>query len=167
MERYGPEVPTVEDRENHAARIESYKCWTCNVITRFPRYNHPMKLFETRTGRCGEYANAFTALCIALGHEAREAHDWTDHVWTEVYINEYKRWVHMDSCENAFDTPLVYDKGWGKKLTYVIAMSSHEIVDVTRRYVVDQFANGMRRDKINEEWLAQTLKTKREQMWEM
>jgi peptide-N4-(N-acetyl-beta-glucosaminyl)asparagine amidase len=50
--------------------------------------------------------------------------DWTDHVWTEIYIEELDRWVHCDSCENAFDTPLVYEKGWGKKLTYCISTST-------------------------------------------
>ena len=87
MERDGDETPTAEDREWNASRIESYRCKIHKTIQRFPRYNNPIKLFETRTGRCGEWANAFTSICIALGHDARKVHDWTDHVWTEVYID--------------------------------------------------------------------------------
>ena len=122
---------------------------------------------ETRTGRCGEWANAFTALCVALGHPARIVLDLTDHVWTEVYIYDWKRWVHMDSCENAFDTPLVYEKGWGKQLTYCISFENVEMVDVTRRYILNPELDKMRRDKVNESWLALLLKSKREQMWQM
>lgn len=167
MVRYGDETPSEEDRENHATRIESYRCLDCMVLTRFPRYNNPVKLFETRTGRCGEWANAFTALCVALGHEARLVHDWTDHLWTEVFVYEYNRWVHLDSCEPLFDLPLTYEKGWGKQLTYVVAISAQEVVDVTRRYVVDPLLNRMRRRKVNEEWLDNFLTTTRLRMWDM
>ena len=133
----GSAEPNAEDREGHASRVESYRCTVHNCEIRFPRYNAPAKLFESRTGRCGEWANAFTAICIALGHEARLVLDWTDHVWTEVWIQEEGRWVHMDSCDNLYDSPLVYEKGWGKQLTYIVAFSTQEIVDVTRRYVID------------------------------
>ena len=80
--------PNAEDREFHATRVEGYKCSIHGNLLRFPRYNHPVKLFETRTGRCGEWANAFTAICKALGHDTRIVLDWTDHVWTEVYVEE-------------------------------------------------------------------------------
>lgn len=167
METYGDTTPSAEDTEFLARRVESYRCKDCLQVERFPRYNHPVKLYETKRGRCGEWANAFTGICVALGHQAREIHDWTDHVWTEVWIDEYKRWVHMDSCENSFDQPLLYEDGWGKKLTYCLAVSNVEVLDVTKRYVIDPYFYKTRRTLVNEEWLDDHLKTKREQLWEM
>jgi len=117
-----------------AGTVEVAKCNTCGGQTRFPRYNDPAKLLETRTGRCGEWANCFTLICRAVGYEARHVHDWTDHVWTEIFSDSLERWVHLDSCEAAMDTPLVYEQGWGKKLTYCIAFGRDNVRDVTRRY---------------------------------
>jgi len=99
-------------------------------------------------------------MCRALGHEARFVADWTDHVWTECYIEETGKWAHLDSCENAFDTPLMYEGGWGKKLTYVIAVSKDEWVDVTPRYTLNRMMNKMRRKSVNEQWLSSFLKTR-------
>jgi peptide-N4-(N-acetyl-beta-glucosaminyl)asparagine amidase len=124
-----------------------------------------MKLLETRTGRCGEWANCFTAVCRAVGFEARFVVDWTDHVWTEVYMEETGLWTHVDSCEEAVDTPLMYEGGWGKKLSYVVAVSKDEVLDATPRYVLNKIANRMRRTLYPEQWLAQFLKTRREYMW--
>jgi peptide-N4-(N-acetyl-beta-glucosaminyl)asparagine amidase len=58
-------------------------------------------------------------------------------VWIEFYSESEKRWIHLDPCENAFDTPLVYEQGWGKKLTYVIAFGDYEVKDVTSKYTLD------------------------------
>jgi len=122
------------EKQYGAGGAEVAQCSTCGMQTRFPRYNDPAKLLETRNGRCGEWANCFTLICRALGYEARHIHDWTDHVWTEIYSDSLQRWVHLDSCEAALDTPLVYEKGWGKKLTYCLAFARDHARDVTRRY---------------------------------
>jgi peptide-N4-(N-acetyl-beta-glucosaminyl)asparagine amidase len=88
-----------------------------------------------------------------LGHNTRLVHDLTDHVWTEVYITVEDRWVHMDACENAYDTPKLYEKGWGKKLTYCFGVNTEEVVDVTKRYILNKQINLIRRKLVPEPWL--------------
>ncbi|XP_022719172.1 peptide-N(4)-(N-acetyl-beta-glucosaminyl)asparagine amidase isoform X2 [Durio zibethinus] len=117
-----------------ATRVELYCCNTCSRVTRFPRYNDPLKLVETRKGRCGEWANCFTLYCRAFGYESRLVLDFTDHVWTECYSEVLGRWMHLDPCEAIYDRPLLYEKGWEKKLNYIIAIAKDGVYDVTKRY---------------------------------
>ncbi|XP_037088198.1 peptide-N(4)-(N-acetyl-beta-glucosaminyl)asparagine amidase-like, partial [Pollicipes pollicipes] len=141
-----------------AYHTEQYSCGRCDGSrAEFPRYNHPMKLLETRRGRCGEWANCFALCCRALGFETRFVEDSQDHVWTEVYSEAERRWLHCDPCERALDRPHIYEAGWKKKLDYVFAYACDEVADVTYRYSVDFAATGRRRHRYSEEHLARTL----------
>ena len=57
---------------------------------------NPIKILDTRAGRCAEWTIAFTQMCVALGYKTRICEDLINHVWTEVYINCLNKWVHVD-----------------------------------------------------------------------
>jgi hypothetical protein len=153
----GATRPNAEEQQAMAGTVEVYQCNACGAHTRFPRYNHPRKLLETRIGRCGEFANCFTLFCRALGYDSRHVTDWTDHVWTEIYSCNLEKWISFDSCENAWNSPLMYSSGWGKKLTYVVACSRNDVVDVSARYVAKYPEMLARRTLVNEVWLAKCI----------
>lgn len=69
------------------------------------------------------------------------------------------RWVHADPCENSYDNPLLYEIGWGKQLTYVIAVSQDDFQDVTWRYTQDKNLKAVlsRRLLCDEIWLVATI----------
>ncbi|RXN34451.1 peptide-N(4)-(N-acetyl-beta-glucosaminyl)asparagine amidase [Labeo rohita] len=121
----GSHPPSNDDLRWDAGRVENHYCHTCQLSTRFPRYNHPEKLLETRRGRCGEWANCFTLLCRALGIEAR-------YIWDSTV-------------------------GWGKKLSYILAFSKDQVVDVTWRYSCKHPEVLSRRTQVQETWLLHTL----------
>ena len=52
---------------------------------------------------------------------------------------------------------MLYEGGWGKKLTYIISCSSFETVDVTRRYTNKWPEVLQRRLEVPEGWLSRTL----------
>ncbi|RWS25203.1 peptide-N(4)-(N-acetyl-beta-glucosaminyl)asparagine amidase-like isoform X1 [Leptotrombidium deliense] len=150
------QTPNAEDVKNDASRVEGYAC-SCGAKSRFPRYNNPLKLLETRKGRCGEWANCFCAILHSLDYEVRFILDSTDHVWAEVYSTTEKRWMHCDPCENAIDTPLLYEHGWNKKLIYCLAFSFFEVQDVTWRYTTQIDEILQRRSNCRESWIIDVL----------
>uniref|UniRef100_A0A8D9A6F6 Peptide-N(4)-(N-acetyl-beta-glucosaminyl)asparagine amidase n=1 Tax=Cacopsylla melanoneura TaxID=428564 RepID=A0A8D9A6F6_9HEMI len=153
--------PTVSKAQTYhplsRERIEIFYCVECCVETRFQRFNTISDLLDSRRGRCGEWANCFTFLCRVLGYQARYIHDLTDHAWTEIYSPSQQRWIHCDPCEVKMDSPLLYEKGWGKKLTYVLAASCEEVQDVTWRYTGDFTSTLQRRHLVSEVELIRTI----------
>ncbi|CAK9823570.1 Peptide-N(4)-(N-acetyl-beta-glucosaminyl)asparagine amidase [Anthophora retusa] len=127
-------LETVPSNNPKCSEIEIYKCTKCAMRVKFPRYSDPEPLLTLRRGRCGEWANVFTLLCRTLGYDARFIHDHTDHVWTEVWSIHEKRWIHLDPCEDIMDRPLMYEKGWKKKLSYVLAFSKDEFIESLNKY---------------------------------
>jgi peptide-N4-(N-acetyl-beta-glucosaminyl)asparagine amidase len=63
----------------------------------------------------------------------------------------------MDSCENARDQHLLYDVGWGKKQSYILAFSIDGAQDVSRGYIKDFEASISRRNRASEEDLQLAL----------
>lgn len=125
----------VKSNFSDGIRVEQHLC--CNTVMTFPRYNDVSWLLQTKKGRCGEFANCFTFLCRSLGYEARFVHANFDHVWTEVYSLNKKRWIHLDPSENIIDVPLCYQVGWKRDVKYVFAFSFDDVQDVTWRYTSD------------------------------
>lgn len=101
--------------------------------------------------------------------EARLIVDWTDHIWTEYYSTSQERWIHLDPCEAIADKPLLYEAGWGKQLSYCIAIGRAGVHDVTRRYSAN-WSEIKRRRHLPEGWvrqyLAETTKRLRRKMTE-
>lgn len=65
--------------------------------------------------------------------------------------------MHADSCEASLNEPLLYESGWGKKLSYVVAVGKGSVADVTRRYTSKYAEVLTRRNLADESWLAAQL----------
>ncbi|SCU84799.1 LADA_0D03862g1_1 [Lachancea dasiensis] len=156
MTPVGHQPPNDEERPYDCGVVEVYQCSNCKHLTRFPRFNHPVKLLETRSGRCGEWCNLFMLLLKSFGIEARYIWNREDHVWCEFYSTNLKRWVHVDSCEQSFDEPHIYSVNWNKKMSYAIAFNNTGVVDVSKRYIIQ---NQLTRDQISEQDLVYLLET--------
>ncbi|QLG74947.1 hypothetical protein HG535_0H02740 [Zygotorulaspora mrakii] len=148
QEPMGTVGPNNDEARYECSVVELYRHNVCGTVTRFPRYNNPIKLLETRLGRCGEWCNVFTLILRSFGLEARYVWNREDHVWCEYYSKYLKRWVHVDSCEQSFDQPYIYSVNWNKKMSYCIAFNKDTMIDVSKRYILK---NQLPRDQISED----------------
>lgn len=137
--------PNQEEVKYQCNIVELYQCSQCKSSTRFPRYNDPTKLLETKKGRCGEWNNLFCLILNSFGLETRYVINAEDHVWCEYYSPYHRKWTHLDSCEQAYDQPLIYSENWNKSMSYCIAYGRHIVEDVSAKYISQ---NQLPRDKI-------------------
>lgn len=124
-----------EHFQGKAYIVERYRCSICNETYEFPRYNDICTLLKERRGRCGEWNNCFVAILRSLDIDTRLIWNAEDHVWCEYYSIKQKRWIHLDSCENAYDQPFLYNEGWNKKMSYTFAIKECYILDVSEKYL--------------------------------
>jgi len=99
-----------------------------------PRYRDPLKIVAYGKGRCAEFSILYTALCLAHNYRARLVLDMSDHVWTEVWNEKEKRWMHVDPSEKRIDDPQMYERDWKKNLTEIYALDNGKIENVTKDY---------------------------------
>ncbi|KAJ3123361.1 peptide-N4-(N-acetyl-beta- glucosaminyl)asparagine amidase [Nowakowskiella sp. JEL0407] len=152
---------TPEEQRYGGSRVEIYKCGSCSNHTRFPRYNDLIKLMQTRRGRCGEWANVFCLFTKAMGFESRYVHDYTDHVWVEIYSEAKDRWDRYQFIAivaKAQKHLIPHEAGWGKNLDYIFAYGTYEVVDVIMRYTNDISKIIPRRKRVSERWLSKALR---------
>lgn len=62
------------------------------------------------------------------------------------------RWMHLDPGEG-IDKPLMYETGWKRDIAYVVSIGHDDVIDVTRRYIVNNESNMSRRTLVPERWL--------------
>jgi len=98
------------------------------------RHSDPLEILAYGKGRCSEFSVLFTALCLAHNYRARLILDMSDHVWTEVWDDRQKRWVHVDPSEKRIDDPKMYERDWKKNLKEVYALENGQVQNVTETY---------------------------------
>jgi len=98
------------------------------------RHNDPQEILAYGKGRCGEFSILFTSLCLAHKYRARLILDMSDHIWTEVWDDKTKEWVHVDPSEKRINDPLMYERDWKKNLNAIYAFENGNMENVTKRY---------------------------------
>lgn len=147
----GRETNPVTDAEKKEAAIRINKKMRYKIINlnHYPYYFFPFKhlrfdkdekwIYKTRYGRCGDYAELYTALLRSIDIPARRVFTPAeDHSWTEFSLND--TWYHSDpsagrgeSIERyVFDNPSAYDRWNLSKVYYYTENGSKK--EITGRY---------------------------------
>ncbi|MBW6514553.1 MAG: transglutaminase-like domain-containing protein, partial [Candidatus Syntrophosphaera sp.] len=97
------------------------------------RPHQPVRIFEKRIGRCGEYADLTSAVArTALIPCTNISSISTDHTWNEFWD---EGWVSWEPVNGYLNNPLVYENGWGKVFGSVFEERSDGLFSpVTDRY---------------------------------
>mmetsp|Transcript_53855 Transcript_53855/g.118111 ORF Transcript_53855/g.118111 Transcript_53855/m.118111 type:complete len:406 (+) Transcript_53855:3-1220(+) len=142
---------------------EVLHCQQCDTTFEYDRLHGVPALLDTVhvrngiAGQCEEFSRLGHGIFVALGFEARYIYDFTDHVWIELRIPaKTGQWIHADPSEGIFDNPKMYEAGWGKKLTVILAISPEEIEHVTARYT-DNYAATVQRRGFSEDLLYKVI----------
>jgi len=125
----------LQDNSWKLRKTEIHTCNKCGSIHYFPRYGEVLRIAETRTGRCSEWSILFGAILNSVSLQARIVHDYLDHCWNEVLIED--KWIHTDSTLQypiSLNHPYYYEQNWKKKYRYVLAFEAHKVEDVTKIY---------------------------------
>jgi peptide-N4-(N-acetyl-beta-glucosaminyl)asparagine amidase len=61
----------------------------------------------------------------------------SDHVWTEIWNEKERRWMHVDPSEKRIDDPKMYERDWKKNLKEIYAFENGSVENVTQRYKLD------------------------------
>merc|ERR1719265_1198611 len=165
-------APADDEPTDDCVYAEVRRCPNCEEgggrgrFFEYSRFHGPLALFETKEnrgglmGQCEEFSRAAHALLASLGYDARYVLDFTDHVWIEVRLptgSKDGQWLHADPSEGILDQPLMYEKGWGKKLTMIFAFTPQYIEHITHKYTEDYEGTVARRG-ITDESLNALLK---------
>jgi len=116
-------------------KTEVHTCNICGAVQLFPRYSDVLEIAKTRTGRCSEWSILFGAILSSVSLETRIVHDYLDHCWNEVLLED--KWLHVDSTLQypaSLNHPHYYEQNWKKKYLYVLAFAADKVEDVTERY---------------------------------
>ncbi|KAF8677000.1 Transglutaminase/protease-like protein [Rhizoctonia solani] len=158
--------PTPYERSGGAGRVELHVCrgenGACDGSFRFPRYKNPKRsqVSDENAHRkmwgMGEFVHVIPKGAFSL-HDLQLVWNKEDHVWNEYFSPGAGRWIHTDSCEAARDQPLLYDRGWGKKMSYIFAFSIDGASDMSRGYVQNSNEMLQRRKDAPEPALAEEL----------
>jgi hypothetical protein len=132
---------SVFNRDGSAGDAVRAIIWWINQNMSFTSNNErphqPVRIFEKRFGRCGEYADFTSAISrIALIPCTNISSISTDHTWNEFWEDG---WVSWEPVNGYLNGPLVYENGWGK----VFGSVFEERCDGLFTPVTDRYSEGL------------------------